>query len=145
MGCDSTGIVREFETIGFQFTHPVWGATAESVNTVNTNLTFQFTHPVWGATTRHGEHSTRRSVSIHAPRVGCDTKSKTMNSTQEVSIHAPRVGCDLEGNYNDNTNNKFQFTHPVWGATDNCPDLLRDLTSFNSRTPCGVRLPRKVG
>ena len=57
-------------------------------------------------------------VSIHAPRVGCDAISRTLLRTlREVSIHAPRVGCDEQ-------------IQPV--ATD--------LDSFNSRTPCGVRL-----
>ena len=33
----------------FQFTHPVWGATAE-VEALKSEIEFQFTHPVWGAT-----------------------------------------------------------------------------------------------
>ena len=36
----------------FQFTHPVWGATATLVVLLNFLGTFQFTHPVWGATSR---------------------------------------------------------------------------------------------
>ena len=35
-------------------------------------------------------------ISIHAPRVGCDTLRK-YDSAEElmISIHAPRVGCDV--------------------------------------------------
>ena len=33
----------------FQFTHPVWGATAR-LHTAQLKEEFQFTHPVWGAT-----------------------------------------------------------------------------------------------
>ena len=33
---------------------------------------FQFTHPVWGATTRYINTYSPSTVSIHAPRVGCD-------------------------------------------------------------------------
>ena len=33
-------------------------------------------------------------VSIHAPRVGCDSKYVTKQFRNVVSIHAPRVGCD---------------------------------------------------
>ena len=56
---------------------------------------FQFTHPVWGAT--------RINVTIRG--------SKT------VSIHAPRVGCDYKMLMKILSIQKFQFTHPVWGAT----------------------------
>ena len=33
----------------FQFTHPVWGATAGYMLPTESDV-FQFTHPVWGAT-----------------------------------------------------------------------------------------------
>ena len=79
-------------------------------------------------------------VSIHAPRVGCDTiacHSLTVSSLFQfthpvwgatvawharlvvhgVSIHAPRVGCDFSVKAVIATVAQFQFTHPVWGAT----------------------------
>ena len=34
-----------------------------------------------------------------------------------VSIHAPRVGCDCGGGRRAIYAIPFQFTHPVWGAT----------------------------
>ena len=35
-------------------------------------------------------------VSIHAPRVGCDSVAvHSYRGRNQVSIHAPRVGCDL--------------------------------------------------
>ena len=37
---------------------------------------------------------------------------------------------------------RFQFTHPVWGATQYLLIIRYQQTSFNSRTPCGVRLWR---
>ena len=55
----------------------------------------QFTHPVWGATKETLEMLLSSYVSIHAPRVGCDTRDGLFELEQEV----------------------FQFTHPVWGAT----------------------------
>ena len=81
------------------------------------------------------------SVSIHAPRAGCDSKlldkgamlymfqfthpvrgatqsTDRGQGRQDVSIHAPRAGCDQTG-----------F------------DPNAQVSSFNSRTPCGVRLP----
>ena len=56
----------------FQFTHPVWGATSVNVDG-ETIFKFQFTHPVWGATDGASDLGSKSFVSIHAPRVGCDT------------------------------------------------------------------------
>ena len=78
----------------FQFTHPVWGATcifaSSSALVFGFNsrtpcgvrlpqprsrmpaIEFQFTHPVWGATWILITIRSRKTVSIHAPRVGCD-------------------------------------------------------------------------
>ena len=58
-----------------------------------------------------------------------------------VSIHAPRVGCDHAPLSLDNLTKQFQFTHPVWGATPLRPPTPHTARGFNSRTPCGVRLP----
>ena len=79
---------------------------------------FQFTHPVWGATIRLNSLSAKLQVSIHAPRVGCDYDAKNW------------ADLFLE----------FQFTHPVWGETITRIYMIRQITRFNSRTPCGVRL-----
>ncbi len=101
---------------------------------------FQFTHPVWGATISPEAYTARLSVSIHAPRVGCDnTNLRRMQSNSSfnsrtpcgvrlsalgyqeiegrVSIHAPRVGCDYTAHTLQELFLEFQFTHPVWGAT----------------------------
>ena len=59
----------------------------------------------------------KKDISIHAPRVGCDTLSSTTASGVMISIHAPRVGCD-------------QHRAGCLPAHHN----------FNPRTPCGVRL-----
>ena len=81
----------------FQFTHPVWGATANGAEVLRLwevsihaprvgcdtqgvlqmvqTVVFQFTHPVWGATTTTQLLQTHTIVSIHAPRVGCDPKT----------------------------------------------------------------------
>ena len=79
-------------------------------------------------------------ISIHAPRVGCDSKSlpapnvrMLFQSTHPgwgataphalvldsilISIHAPRVGCDEEDTDTDTNKSLFQSTHPGWGAT----------------------------
>ena len=144
----------------FQFTHPVWGATPKNGFCQFSEM-FQFTHPVWGATLDSitinlifGSFNSRTpcgvrqiiyirychmTVSIHAPRVGCDTllrlfypprlcfNSRTPCGVRlpkfiqacfwTVSIHAPRVGCDRIMVHLIYVCPWFQFTHPVWGAT----------------------------
>ena len=82
-------------------------------------ITFQFqsTHPGWGATKINFRHLRQYSISIHAPRVGCDNRPTCIRWRDKhfnprtpggvrlleqfellrrvhISIHAPRVGCD---------------------------------------------------
>ena len=56
---------------------------------------FQFTHPVWGATT---SHTTVASLSeSFNSRTPCGVRQIVRKAEEEradVSIHAPRVGCD---------------------------------------------------
>ena len=101
-------------------------------------------------------------VSIHAPREGCDyDKRKTLSREVEfqfthpgrgatvavadsriggcVSIHAPREGCDAKELRETADLIEFQFTHPGRGATSPPKLVIISPTSFNSRTPGGVR------
>ena len=101
---------------------------------------FQSTLPVWGATRRRGDAHGRGEISIHAPRVGSDSITRTRPRRLE----------------------RFQSTLPVWGATIfKCHDCGRSTISihaprvgsddllatwvsgvcnFNPRSPCGERL-----
>ena len=56
---------------------------------------FQSTLPVWGAT----------------------WQTASVNSYLTISIHAPRVGSDTRVEKHRLTNVLFQSTLPVWGAT----------------------------
>ena len=128
--------------VGFEFqsTHPVWGATGITVVEIPQDMRFQSTHPVWGATPAHSFCPKHSRISIHAPRVGCDTSRAAMSWTATnfnprtpcgvrptvapaaktataISIHAPRVGCDGQAKGVDDAGG-----------------------NFNPRTPCGVRL-----
>ena len=78
--------------------------------------TFQSTHPVRGATQILRIFVGRQTISIHAPREGCDNLPKTCNEWFLISIHAPREGCD-SGSPHIVTPVAFQSTHPVRGAT----------------------------
>ena len=105
---------------------------------------FQSTLPVWGATRRRGDAHGRGEISIHAPRVGSDSITRTRPRRLE----------------------RFQSTLPVWGATIfKCHDCGRSTISihaprvgsddllatwvsgvcnFNPRSPCGERLRRSM-
>ena len=77
---------------------------------------FQFTHPLRGATQGYFYCDVRFRVSIHAPLAGCDALPQCTPSLGAVSIHAPLAGCDVTVSIH-----------------------MIGVTSFNSRTPCGVR------
>ena len=117
VGCDTNAIDVLKNKEEFQSTHPVWGATACRWLPGGGDQ-FQSTHPVWGATTSSRPGRSFWTISIHAPRVGCDRRllgclkdSALFQSTHPVwgatvlgdvaagipiiSIHAPRVGCDM--------------------------------------------------
>ena len=60
----------------------------------STEIEFQSTHPVRGATALDNATARLQTISIHAPREGCDKITITNTGTQIISIHAPREGCD---------------------------------------------------
>ena len=136
----TTGVSSSLACEMFQFTHPVWGATLQSVRAwrcrtgfnsrtpcgvrpfvdlvILAPLRFQFTHPVWGATTRFYLLISQRTVSIHAPRVGCDLR--TYESPPRYLGFNSRTPCGVRLSRDDKAHN--------------------NTAGFNSRTPCGVRL-----
>ena len=94
------------------------GVRRGDVSNLDTFGLFQSTHPVWGATQSPEARQSSPSISIHAPRVGCDQAYLYWASNTPfhfnprtpcgvrlrryidrkleagISIHAPRVGCD---------------------------------------------------
>ena len=151
----------------FQFTHPGRGATYWRVM-LSYLIVFQFTHPGRGATLLASHAFVPHSVSIHAPREGCDyLKDVLREANRRVSIHAPREGCDGYLLHRGICTLWFQFTHPGRGATQGsillfsgysvsihapregcdlpCARHHHGKTSFNSRTPGGVRQSDTIG
>ena len=59
------------------------------------------------------------SISIHAPREGCDALHELEKGREPISIHAPREGCDDTGMPWRSSMERFQSTHPARGATAN--------------------------
>ena len=78
---------------------------------------FQSTHPVWGATNDYIRLESESAISIHAPRVGCD--SWTANRRYHRHNFNPRTPCGVRPCCSS------RYTGVVW--------------NFNPRTPCGVR------
>ena len=116
VGCDesSTNSVLHFRV---SIHAPRVGCDRAMSIAVSTSLWFQFTHPVRGATEDTRRYAVDLTVSIHAPRAGCDQRGyELVGSVLVVSIHAPRAGCDRATTL-----------------------VLYFASSFNSRTPCGVR------
>ena len=138
------------------------GVRRERLLRVGGKYVFQFTHPVWGATQPISNKNMESTVSIHAPRVGCDTKvTQSSRSSTSFNSRTP-CGARLGSFHLIDLVCKFQFTHPVRGATaaNSSASHLRPVSihapragcdsarprcetcrsRFNSRTPCGVRL-----
>ena len=150
----------------FQFTHPGRGATSSlprsprlkrsfnsrtpggvrrSVDSVPSKRTeFQFTHPGRGATIPFPVRFVKPSVSIHAPREGCDmpcsreaVAAARFNSRTPGGVRPPSSSVAI-------SNRPFQFTHPGRGATSPIAEIDHSPPSFNSRTPGGVRRYRSI-
>ena len=125
--------------IMFQFTHPGRGATCV-LSGLRATWSFQFTHPGRGATCFKECHNREYTVSIHAPREGCDDapfgttgamlcfNSRTPGGVRPLDLR----GCSFVLT--------FQFTHPGRGATQKRKNADKKHGCFNSRTPGGVRL-----
>ena len=101
----------------FQSTHPVRGATGPSIARCSVFTWFQSTHPVRGATRPSSprRNTAHRFQSTHPVR-GATRREGRGAGAVLVSIHAPRAGCD-------------GIRRP----------RLASPSSFNPRTPCGVR------
>ena len=100
---------------------------------------FQFTHPGRGATKEAIRSLGVRSVSIHAPREGCDGVLLFLRATLRFQFtHPGRGATDAYRELQERL--KFQFTHPGRGATRGRSRLACNTGGFNSRTPGGVRL-----
>ena len=120
-GCDFSWAEWTPNTTLFQSTHPVRGATSQFPYG-RFIPEFQSTHPVRGATLLPQTHAGILTVSIHAPREGCDDKGAEKPFASTVSIHAPREGCDFCTALGLANDNAFQSTHPVRGATVQATD-----------------------
>ena len=79
----------------FQFTHPGRGATPSTAGLRTTSRGFNSRTPGGVRLSIAVREQTAPSVSIHAPREGCDATGDAYTTRYDVSIHAPREGCDV--------------------------------------------------
>ena len=125
----------------FQSTHPAWGATAFYFLITVEFWGFQSTHPAWGATDDGALVHLQYDISIHAPRVGCDSGPfQSFHCSLYFNPRTPRgvrrIGGGVSGGIWI-----FQSTHPAWGATAISRRRRFHRRNFNPRTPRGVRRP----
>ena len=95
-GCDQGVGVVLTKTAEFQSTHPARGATTRT-STAQANVRFQSTHPARGATAHKRDHA--RRILYFNPRTprGVRLTLPTARAPQNtISIHAPREGCDQD-------------------------------------------------
>ena len=115
-GCD----LRDWGTINleaqFQFTHPGRGATP-SKEILEQNYQFQFTHPGRGATSGKSLVIADIVFQFTHPGRGATILLDLLGQLWTVSIHAPREGCDTIAIDRFRDWSVFQFTHPGRGAT----------------------------
>ena len=100
---------------------------------------FQSTHPARGATLRRLQIQPVKSISIHAPRKGCDRTARRYPSTSAYFNPRTPQGVRLGPTGPSGKDGTFQSTHPARGATLLLTSVRPDFLHFNPRTPQGVR------
>ena len=141
----------------FQFTHPLRGATiflnmdytntCVSIHTplagcdrnicagLGEILAFQFTHPLRGATLTGASTWTKAIVSIHTPLAGCDRLGRCRSNPRRCfNSHTP-CGVRLSCLHLPRTQSRFQFTHPLRGATSSSAFSATNTTAFQFTHP----------
>ena len=126
VGCDSATRTRTRSRRSFNSRTPCGVRPSRSIH-VTATREFQFTHPVWGATPADPNTGGNQNVSIHAPRVGCDASLACLASSERCFNSRTPCGVRLETGTGHGLVDVFQFTHPVWGATDLLADGLTEL------------------
>ena len=126
------------QTVIFQSTPPVWGATIRSRTSLCSLKLFQSTPPVRGATRM--TPAVRRSAAFQStpPMRGATGYKNVYRISGDISIHAPVRGATALTLVVVFAT-IFQSTPPVWGATGPTSILRHFYVNFNPRPPCGGR------
>ncbi len=157
VGSDRHVTSRRNNRFGFQSTLPVWGATVHSAGNFFASVNFNPRSPCGERPAKAKVESRRRTISIHAPRVGSDRWQDKNNAYLQISIHAPRVGSDKKAPdirlpkiisihaprvgsdflmvWASLSTVSFQSTLPVWGATISPAMFTGQINRFQSTLP----------
>ena len=103
------------------------------------SLLFQSTRPVWGATGGRLKCRLVLDISIHAPRVGRDAQEQQAKLTTILFQSTRPVWGATSASCGTLSGAVFQSTRPVWGATRQTADRAAAQSDFNPRAPCGAR------
>ena len=134
-----------FKANRFQSTHPVGGATR--CNSVRRRPeTFQSTHPVGGATRWMLGYIRTLSISIHAPRGGCDSVRWDHYTVRWIFQSTHPVGGATREEHLSLGTLPFQSTHPSRGATlmGEAMSQLRPISIHAPLTGCDRRCPNRA-
>ena len=124
---------------------------------------FQSTQPEWAATTFKSKRRRRRTISIHAARMGCDARLQSRKRAQQsfqstqpewaatvvldakaakayISIHAARMGCDTAGATTAACSTSISIHAARMGCDIFCVKMNIITRYFNPRSPNGLRL-----
>ena len=105
---------------------------------LNPDFTFQSTHSLRSATVEKGARFLFAFVSIHALLAECDFHKCSCPLSSPVSIHALLAECDEDRAELDAF--RAVSIHALLAECDAFGlHLLNVFSSFNPRTPCGVR------
>ena len=139
VGCDRGAFYFDARPMKFQSTHPGWGATLV-IRRGNGNVIVHFNPRTPGGVRLHIFNDLRSvyRISIHAPRVGCDSFGALFGALSSISIHAPRVGCDRKSGIQKLEIHYFNPRTPG-GVRPAQRHRLCPRPHFNPRTPGGVR------
>ena len=142
-GCDSEILILDDQPSMFQFTHPGRGATGSGAGFPPRELSFNSRTPGGVRRTTAKGRRARATVSIHAPREGCDTPSLIIVRQERGFNSRTPGGVRRSGGRLSTKATEFQFTHPGRGATDT-DDLRRrsfDVSIHAPREGCDDRPP----
>ncbi len=101
----------------FQSTQPEWAATAVGSNPTTAPTLFQSTQPEWAATGVAGKEIYGLLFQSTQPEWAATIDDENSGYNNLISIHAARVGCDSRAKSSIFTASGFQSTQPEWAAT----------------------------
>ena len=95
-GCDTNTSILNLQFLLFQSTHPARGATSVRTGNTEVRLKFQSTHPARGATCPVVLVLVVNGIfqSTHPARGATVSLVVSVGTNISISIHAPREGCD---------------------------------------------------